>query len=134
MKFCSHQFQCNEIETKMCGSQCLDLGPPPSSILSMPPPPLPSFLVPRTTIVALAQNDSQPCYAAFVCVSSASPVQSGIEFIELPGTGFDDAWLFLLVAAVVSIIVVVTVLTFMMIKCREYVQCHFHKFRYLTKY
>lgn len=106
----------------MCGSQCVELGPPPNSILSMPPPPLPSFLVPRTAIIALAQNDSQPCFAAFLCETSPGAREpSGIEFIELPGTGFDDAWLFLLVAAVVSIIVVVTVLSFMVMKCREYV-------------
>lgn len=106
----------------MCGSQCIELGPPPNSILSMPPPPLPSFLVPRTALIALAQNDSQPCYAAFVCeLLPGAREPSGIEFIELPGNGFDDAWLFLLVAALVSIIVVVTVLSFMVIKCREYV-------------
>lgn len=110
----------------MCGNQCIELGPPPNSILSMPPPPLPSFLVPRTAIIALAQNDSQPCYAAFVCEALPGIRDpSGIEFIELPGAGFDDAWLFLLVAAVVSIIVVVTVLSFMVMKCREYVPNHF---------
>lgn len=114
----------------MCGSQCGELGPPPNSILSMPPPPLPSFLVPRTAIFALPQNDSQPCIAAFVCESTSGTreLSGGIEFIELPGSSFDDAWLFLLVAAVVTIIIVVTVLSFMVMKCREYVSI-IQKFR-----
>lgn len=104
----------------MCGNQCYEVGPPPDSILSMPPPPLPSFLVPRTAIVALAQNDTQPCFAAFMCESSPGPrEQSGIEFIELPGSGINDVWLFLLIATLVGVAVIVTVLSFMMIKCRE---------------
>lgn len=119
----------------MCGSECVEWGPPPNSILSMPPPPLPSFLVPRTALIALAQNDSQPCYAAYVCETSPGARDpSGIEFIELPGTGFDDAWLFLLVAALVSIIVVVTVLSFMVVKCREYVSIEFENPRINISY
>lgn len=105
----------------MCGNQCYEVGPPPDSILSMPPPPLPSFLVPRTAIVALAQNETQPCFAAsFKCDLSAGPHEhSGIEFIELPGSGINDVWLFLLIAILVGVAVVVTVLSFLMIKCRE---------------
>lgn len=107
----------------MCGigSQCFELGPPPDTILSMPPPPLPSFLVPRSSIIALASNDTQPCFAAFMCdVNSPGPrEQSGIEFIELPGNSFDDVWLFIIVASLVGVILLVTVLTFILTKCRE---------------
>lgn len=72
----------------MCGSKCFEVGPPPDSILSMPPPPLPTFLVPRSAIVALSGNDSQPCFAAFMCEPSPGPrEQAGIEYIELPGNG-----------------------------------------------
>lgn len=100
--------------------QCVDIGPPPDSILSMPPPPLPAFLVPRTAIAALTQNDSQPCYAAYMCESAIRVrEQSGIEFIELPGQNFNDAWLFVVIASLVAIILLITVLTFMVMKCRE---------------
>lgn len=116
----------------MCGSHCFELGPPPDSILSMPPPPLPSFLVPRTAIVALVQNDTQPCFAAFMCDTSPGPNEhSGIEFIELPGSGINDVWLFLLIATLVGVAVIVTVLSFMMIKCREYVLYVFNFLVYL---
>lgn len=101
--------------------QCFEVGPPPNSILSMPPPPLPSFLVPKTALIAITQNDTQPCFAAHMCDSPGPREQSGIEFIELPGKNFNDAWLFVVIASLVGIILLITVLTFMLMKCREYV-------------
>lgn len=71
----------------MCGSKCYEAGPPPDNILSMPPPPLPSFLLPRSAILALATGGSggsgassgakpngtvQPCFAAFMCDTTAA--------------------------------------------------------------
>lgn len=33
----------------MCGNDCFEIGPPPpDTILSLPPPPLPAFLLPRS--------------------------------------------------------------------------------------
>lgn len=98
--------------------QCYDVGPPPDQILTLPPPPLPSFLLPKTALVALAHNESQPCYAAYMCESNLGlRDQSGIEFIELPGQ--NDAWLFIIIALLVGIILLIIVLTFMILKCRE---------------
>lgn len=72
----------------MCGSNCFEAGPPPDSILSMPPPPLPTFLLPRSAIVALSGNDSQPCFAAFMCEPSTGPrEQAGVEYVEITGKG-----------------------------------------------
>lgn len=99
---------------------CTEVGPPPDSILSMPPPPLPSFLLPKTALIALAQNESQPCFATYMCETSPNPrVQSGIEYIELPGQSVDDVWLFVVIASVIGIILLFTILVFMFLKCRE---------------
>jgi hypothetical protein len=69
-----------------CLGDCFD--PPPDKIASMPPPPLPSYLLPRSAIVALSGNDSQPCFAAFMCDPTPHPKeQSGIELIELTKNG-----------------------------------------------
>lgn len=104
----------------MCGSNCFEVGPPPDSILSMPPPPLPSFLLPRSAIVALSGNDSQPCFAAFMCEPSPGPrEQSGIEYIELPGKGIDDARLFILVSCCVGVLLLGALLAILLLKCRE---------------
>lgn len=98
--------------------QCFEVGPPPDSILTLPPPPLPAFLLPKAALAALVHNDSQPCFAAYMCESNNGlREQSGIEFIELPGQ--NDAWLFVIIASLVGIILLITVLTFMIIKCRE---------------
>lgn len=62
--------------------------PPPDTILSMPPPPLPSFLLPGPKLTA-AHNETgvQPCFAAFMCEPAGPREQSGIEFIELSHKG-----------------------------------------------
>lgn len=73
----------------MCGSNCVSVGPPPDSILSMPPPPLPTFLLPRSAIVALSGNDSQPCFAAFMCEPAPGPREQagGLDYVEMSGKG-----------------------------------------------
>jgi hypothetical protein len=66
-----------------CGAECLSIGPPPDSILHMPPPPLPAFL-------ASAANLTPPCRA-----SKCPPLQNseenalfpGVEYHELPRHG-----------------------------------------------
>lgn len=110
-------FFCSIQSTKMC-IQCME--PPPDTILSMPPPPLPSFLLPKTALIALAQNESQPCFATYMCETSPNPrVQQGIEYIELPGQRFDDVWMFVVIASLVGIGLLFTILIFMFMKCRE---------------
>lgn len=105
----------------MCGPQCFELGPPPDNILSMPPPPLPAFLLPRSALVAsLTANESQPCFAAFMCESAPGPrEQSGIEFIELSGRGLEDTWLFIIVTSCVAVILLGTILAYVLMKYRE---------------
>ncbi|XP_031636555.1 uncharacterized protein LOC116349315 [Contarinia nasturtii] len=100
--------------------QCIEIGPPPDTILTMPPPPLPSFLVPNHPLIPFAQNDSKLCYAAYVCESLPGPrIQSGIEFIELPGHSLNDAWFYVIIASIVGVILLITVVIFTFIKCRE---------------
>lgn len=88
----------------------------------MPPPPLPSFLVPKHPLIHFAQNDSKLCYAKYMCESLPGPrIQTGIEFIELPGHNLNDAWIFVAIALLVGVILLIIVVTFTFIKCREYV-------------
>ncbi|XP_055390016.1 uncharacterized protein LOC129618996 [Condylostylus longicornis] len=106
-----------------CIGDCSAVGPPPDMILSMPPPPLPSFLLPRSAIVALSNNDSQPCFAAFMCEPNPRPRESGIELIELTGKGqiaLEDSWLFILVSCCVGVLLLGALLAFVLMKCRDY--------------
>ncbi|XP_055713487.1 uncharacterized protein LOC129807910 [Phlebotomus papatasi] len=112
-----------------CIGDCYDLGPPPDMILSMPPPPLPSFLLPRSAIVSLTGNDSQPCFAAFMCDPSPGPREhSGIEFIELShkNMGVEDTWLFVLISSCVGVLLLGAILAMILMKCRESYNYSYH--------
>lgn len=117
-----------------CVGDCFELGPPPDTILSLPPPPLPSFLLPRSAILSVAGNNSQPCFAAFVCEPSMSVFgsggsireQSGIEFIELSHKGIEDTWVFILVSSCVGVLLLGALLAFILIKCRDVSFGSFH--------
>lgn len=88
----------------------------------MPPPPLPAFLIPKHPLIPFAQNDSRLCYATYMCELLPGPrIQNGIEFMELPGHNFEDAWLYVVIASIVGVILLITIVTFTFIKCREYV-------------
>lgn len=88
----------------------------------MPPPPLPAFLLPKHPLIPFAQNDSKLCYTTYMCETlPGSRLHTGIEFIELPGQSLNDAWLFVVIASIVGVILLITVVTFTFIKCREYV-------------
>lgn len=68
-----------------CGSECLSVGPPPDSILRMPPPPLPAFLA-----SAGAANLTPPCKAARCPPHHNNEVNAlfpGVEYHELPRHG-----------------------------------------------
>ena len=66
-----------------CGADCLSLGPPPDSIVHMPPPPLPAFL-------ANIANLTPPCRAS-KCPptpnSEDNALFPGVEYHELPRHG-----------------------------------------------
>jgi hypothetical protein len=103
-----------------CFGDCYE--PPPDKIASMPPPPLPSYLLPRSAIVALSGNDSQPCFAAFMCDPTPhAKEQSGIELIELSKTGqsINDDWVFVLVSSCVGICVLGALLAIVLMKCKQ---------------
>lgn len=102
-----------------CIGDCSDIGPPPD-MKSMPPPPLPSFLLPRSAVANLTPNDSQPCFAAFMCEPSPGPrEQAGIEFIELSRKGMEDTWLFVLISSCVGVLLLGALLAMLIMKCRE---------------
>lgn len=55
-----------------------------------------------------------------MCESSPDPrIQLGIEYIELPGHGFNEVLVFVVIASVFGIILLLTLLVFMFMKCRE---------------
>lgn len=112
---------------QMCGSKCYEAGPPPDTILSMPPPPLPTFLLPRSAIVALAEgNHSQPCFAAFMCEPTADGgaigprASKGIEYVEIAGgQSADDTWMFVLATSGVGVLLLGVLLALILLKCRK---------------
>lgn len=110
---------------QMCGSKCYEAGPPPDSILSMPPPPLPTFLLPRSAIVALSGNHSQPCFAAFMCEPSVEGgavgprSTKGIEYVEVAGQSSDDTWTFVLATSGIGVLLLGLLLAMILLKCRK---------------
>lgn len=57
--------------------ECSDMGPPPDTILGIPPPPLPAFLQ-RAPFI----NNTSTC--SVLCDWTAGP---GVEYVELPRHG-----------------------------------------------
>ncbi|KAH8300910.1 hypothetical protein KR044_004212 [Drosophila immigrans] len=106
-----------------CVGSCDQLaGPPPDFILSMPPPPLPSFLIskPRHIDVLLPSNESQPCFAAFMCGQSNQHNDSGNELMELVRSdtkGLENVWFF--VSSCIGIFVLGCFLALIVIRCRD---------------
>lgn len=100
----------------MACMEFVEMEPPPDTILSMPPPPLPSFLLPKT-LPTSNESAHQPCFAAFMCEPAGPREQAGIELIEL--TRKDDTWLFILVASCAGVILLGTLLAMLMMKCKQ---------------
>lgn len=90
--------------------ECLDMGPPPDTILGIPPPPLPTFLQ-----RAPAFNDTATC--SVLCDWTAGP---GVEYVELPrqGPAMDDTWLLVLIASSVGVLLLGALLALFLLKCR----------------
>uniref|UniRef100_A0A182NU00 Uncharacterized protein n=1 Tax=Anopheles dirus TaxID=7168 RepID=A0A182NU00_9DIPT len=114
-----------------CLGDCLELGPPPDMILSMPPPPLSSFLLPRNALVASKpngnSNNSLLCSAAFICEPSLKAnEQSGMEFVELPGNGMDDTWVLVLISSCVGVLLLGALLAMVVLKCRDSFSYSYH--------
>lgn len=107
-----------------CVGSCDQLaGPPPDFILSMPPPPLPSFLIskPKSIDILLPSNESQPCFAAFMCGQNQHN-DSGNELMELVRSdtkSLENVWFF--VSSCIGIFVLACFLALIVIRCKEYV-------------
>ncbi|XP_022905865.1 uncharacterized protein [Onthophagus taurus] len=109
-----------------CLGDCLDLGPPPDTILFLPPPPIPSFLQPN--IPDLITNGT-PCSSPQLCENWLPPnkVQSESDYIELHRkeieswsvSGIDDTWLLVLVASSIGVLLLGALLAMFLLKCRE---------------
>lgn len=104
-------------------SDCTSMGAPPNMILSMPPPPLPSFLLPKNSQAMPGSNGSQPCFAAFMCEPSLSGhSDNSIEYIELPrngNIGIEETWLFVLISSLLGILLLGVLFALLLIRCRE---------------
>lgn len=102
---------------------------PPDAILNIPPPPLPSFLLPKSSDLLLpGNNHSSPCFAAYMCEPSLSGQSDHIEFIELPrnaNIGIDEPWFFVLMCIVCAVLFIGTILAIILLKCRDN-NCSYH--------
>lgn len=76
-----------------CLGDCWDLGPPPDSILFLPPPPVPSFLQPSLNDLLL---NTTPCSSNQLCESwlpsnrisdGGETSGGGGDFVEMPRKG-----------------------------------------------
>ncbi|XP_045449899.1 uncharacterized protein LOC123658565 [Melitaea cinxia] len=101
-----------------CGAECLSLGPPPDSIVHMPPPPLPAFL-------ANIANLTPPCRAS-KCPPSQNNEDNtlfpGVEYHELPRhepAGTDDTWFLVLITCCIAVLCIAALLALFLLKCRE---------------
>lgn len=108
-----------------CVGICKYEAPPPDTILSMPPPPLPSFLLPNiaTAAALVATNDTNPCYAPSLCNPHPNPNEGeGIEFVELTGTDskvLENTWVLGLISCSVGVIILGGLFAFIVLKCRK---------------
>jgi hypothetical protein len=102
---------------------------PPNAILNIPPPPLPSFLLPKSSDSILpGNNHSSPCFAAYMCEPSLNGQSDHIEFIELPrnvNIGIDEPWFFILICIVCAVLFIGTILAIIFMKCRDN-NCSYH--------
>ncbi|XP_066998258.2 uncharacterized protein [Anabrus simplex] len=94
--------------------ECGDLGPPPDTILGIPPPPLPAFLQ-RTLTNNSNHTSSSPC--SVQCDWTSGP---GVEYVELPrqGPAMDDTWLLVLITSCVGVVLLGALLALFLLKCR----------------
>lgn len=116
----------------ICQGDCSELGPPPDMILSMPPPPLSSFLLPRNALAPRPPNNSLSCIAAFMCEPSSLKAHgdlggpAGMDFIELSANGMDDTWVFVLISSCVGVLLLGALLAMVLIKCRDSFNYSYH--------
>ncbi|XP_043279514.1 uncharacterized protein [Venturia canescens] len=91
-----------------CGS-----GPPPNSILHIPPPPIPTFLQYGSNVYSNAGVLINLAYLNnSLCKHSCNWRTEGVQYVEMPhkGTLLDDTWLPILISSCVGVIFVGLVL------------------------
>ncbi|XP_022193470.2 uncharacterized protein LOC111051298 [Nilaparvata lugens] len=87
-----------------------ELGPPPDSIMEIPPPPIPMALDISNNLTAI------PC--SFLCDSGTGP--SKVEFIDLSmHSRFDSTWLMLIASFCIGILSLGTLLAIIMLKFKK---------------
>lgn len=94
-----------------CADCAEDWGPPPDSILSIPPPPFPTF------IQMELQNESTLCST---CVWAPTSGVAGVEFVEMPrqGPAAHDTWLLMVGASFLGVVLLGALLAAVLLKCR----------------
>lgn len=122
---------CNFQQFPKDTSACLDCIhiEPPNAILSIPPPPLPAFLLPKSADLILPGNNlTQPCYAADMCNHSPGVSSDHIDYIELnrnSNLGIEEPWFFVVICSLCIILFVSAILSIILLKCRDS-NCSFH--------
>nr|XP_001808956.1 PREDICTED: uncharacterized protein LOC100142496 isoform X1 [Tribolium castaneum] len=109
-----------------CLGECWDVGPPPDSILSLPPPPIPAFL--QHPLPDLLLNTT-PCSSQQLCESlpSSNRIPDAGDYVEMSRkdieswsvTAIDDTWLLVLVASSIGVLLLGALLAMFLLKCRE---------------
>ncbi|CAH1373479.1 unnamed protein product [Tenebrio molitor] len=109
-----------------CLGECWDVGPPPDSILNLPPPPVPAFL--QHPLPDLLLNTT-PCSSTQLCESlpPLNRIPDSGDYVEMPRkdietwsvTAIDDTWLLVLVASSIGVLLLGALLAMFLLKCRE---------------
>ncbi|XP_045483584.1 uncharacterized protein LOC123688891 [Harmonia axyridis] len=107
-----------------CIGECLDLGPPPDSILFLPPPPAPSIL--QHSLPDLLLNTT-PCSAGQLCDAwvPLNKFPDSEDYVELSRkeaetwSTLDDTWLLVLIVSSIGVLLLGALLAMFLLKCRE---------------
>ncbi|XP_063973382.1 uncharacterized protein LOC135160599 isoform X2 [Diachasmimorpha longicaudata] len=98
------------------------MGPPPNLILSIPPPPIPSFLQYGSEVHSQTGMPISGTVNGTICNHHCDWKVDGVQYVEMPhqvaGNLFDDTWLLILVLSCVGIIVVSVLLVIVLLRCK----------------
>lgn len=90
---------------------------PPNAILNIPPPPLPSFLLAKSSDTL----NNSACFASHMCEPSVSGQSDHIEFIEIRNAnlGIEEPWFYVLICILCTVLLIGTILAIILLKCRD---------------
>lgn len=93
---------------------------PPNAILNIPPPPLPSFLLPKSADALITGNNNSACFAANMC-EPTSGQSDHIEFIEIRNAnlGIEEPWFYVLICVLCILLLIGTIFAIILLKCRD---------------